>query len=71
MVDVFPEETLHEQESGNMKGYSMKCRSLDFNPDRYRGILCEDRNIVLLLLPPLLVGIFSPVPNLRHIAIHS
>lgn len=67
MVDVFPKETLHEQESGNIKSYSMKRRSLDYNVNGHHGILRED---ILLLLPPLLVRIFSPIPNLRHVTIH-
>lgn len=68
VVDVFPKETLHEQESGNMKSYSMKCRSLDYNANVHPGIL---REYILLLLPPLLVRVFSPVSNLRHVTIHS
>jgi len=69
-VDVFPKETIHEQESGNIKSYGMKRRSINYNAKEHHGILREDVNNILLLLP-LLVRVFSPVPNLRHVAIHS
>ena len=49
----------------------MKRRSLNYNANGHHGILGEDINNILLLFSPFLVGIFSPVPNLRHVAIHS
>jgi len=67
-VDVVPKETLYEQESGNVNSYITNCvKQLDRKSNGHHGAL---RKNIISLLSPFLVRIFSPVPNLRHVAIH-
>jgi len=69
MVDVFPEETLHEQKSGLIDLHRRECIISNPNAKMTRWNF-KQRLPVYSFLPSLLVRVLPPIPDLGHISVH-